>query len=354
MDVSTGLYIREDDDLIVPTPMPMTLRRTYLSGDHISRQFGVGAMHPGEWWLSGGGDERVSWADLILTAGSRIHFTRISPGDTMATALLRHNSTPTPFNGALLGWNGALWEMRLPDRSVVLFLDCPDPRDVCSIVERRDGDGHRIEYIRDASGALIRMQSEGQSIAFDYDARHRIVRASDTQQRAVVYAYDDRGRLTRAAGWDGSVRTYGYNDRDELIAIRDPGRIIENEFDAAGRLAKQVVKNSENDRDPYVMTFQYTLDNNSVVETDVGEDDGTTTVYRFNTNHYFVSEMFDAKGPAPITFRYNRDASSNVADGITLSCLGPAGPVTRMVPLAAELDDDAKGMLIREACARRR
>src|SRR5437899_6895212 len=40
-DLSTGLYIREDDDLVVNTAMPIILRRTYNSGDggH-SRQFG--------------------------------------------------------------------------------------------------------------------------------------------------------------------------------------------------------------------------------------------------------------------------------------------------------------------------
>jgi len=33
VDLSTGLYGREDDDLVVNTPMPIVLRRTYNSGD---------------------------------------------------------------------------------------------------------------------------------------------------------------------------------------------------------------------------------------------------------------------------------------------------------------------------------
>src|SRR5262245_48477102 len=40
-DLSTGVYGREDDDLVVNTPMPIVLRRTYNSGDGHSRQFGV-------------------------------------------------------------------------------------------------------------------------------------------------------------------------------------------------------------------------------------------------------------------------------------------------------------------------
>ena len=46
-DLSTGVYVREDDDLVVNTPLPIVLRRTYNSGDQYSRQFGVDAMHPG-------------------------------------------------------------------------------------------------------------------------------------------------------------------------------------------------------------------------------------------------------------------------------------------------------------------
>src|SRR5262249_44338709 len=102
VDLSTGVYTREDDDLVLDTPIRVVLRRSFLSGDHVSRAFGVGAMHPGEWWLYGDNDPRIPWADLILANGSRIHFTRTSPGNTQADAVLRHDSTPTEFNAALL------------------------------------------------------------------------------------------------------------------------------------------------------------------------------------------------------------------------------------------------------------
>jgi hypothetical protein len=69
VDPSTGAYIREDDDLVVIAPMPIVLRRTYLSRDRKSRHFGIGATHPGEWYLWGDGDPRIPWGELIL-AGS--------------------------------------------------------------------------------------------------------------------------------------------------------------------------------------------------------------------------------------------------------------------------------------------
>src|SRR2546423_2854106 len=170
--------------------MPIVLRRTYMSGDHRSRQFGIAAMHPGEWWIYGDNDPRIPWGDLILADGGRIRFTRISPGDRQEGAVLRHDSTPSEFNGAILSWNGSRWEMRFRDEALAVFLDCQGHHDICSLVDRRDPQGHRIAYVRDASGTLLRMESEGQSIAFDYDDQKRIIRAYDTARHAVLYTYD--------------------------------------------------------------------------------------------------------------------------------------------------------------------
>src|SRR5437867_12697713 len=55
-DLSTGVYVREDDDLVVNTPFPIVLRRTYNSADGHPRQFGAETTHPGEWWIYGKSD----------------------------------------------------------------------------------------------------------------------------------------------------------------------------------------------------------------------------------------------------------------------------------------------------------
>jgi YD repeat-containing protein len=282
----------------------------------------------------------------------RIHFERISPGDTQEGAVLRHDSTPTEFNGALLSWTGSLWEMRFRDGSVASFLDCQKDGEVCSLIERRDSDGHRIAYVRDASGTLLRMESEGQSITFDYDDRKRIVRAYDTAQREVSYAYDDRDRLVRATESDGIVRTYEYNDHNNLVGVREPGRILQNWFDAAGRWVRQELKDSEHDDDPYVATVRYVTEGDSIVESDFDEGDGLT-VHRYNPHHYIISEVLDADGLAPIAFAYNLDPVSGASNGVTMSCLGPSGPITRVVQVAVG-DKGAKDILIRESCRPRR
>ena len=352
VSLSNGVYTRDDDDLVVDTPLPIVLRRTYNSGDRFPRRFGLDTSHAGEWWLRGDSDPRVPWAELILSTGSRIRFARISPGDTRDGAVLRHDSTPTEFNGALLSWTGSRWEMRFRDGSAAWFKSCEKAAEVCSLVERADGDGHRIEYVRDQSGTLLRMESEGQSIAFDYDESRRIVRAYDTSQRAVSYVYDDRGRLVRATGTDGVVRRYDYDEDNHLVGVREPGRILQNWFDEAGRLVKQVVKDSEQDDHPYVATVRYVVEGGTVVESDFDEGDGLI-IERYNTQHYVVSETLDADGPAPIVFAYHLDPVSNWSIGTTMSCVGPAGPVTQMTPIEPG-DNGAKDALVRESCTRHR
>jgi YD repeat-containing protein len=353
VDLSTGVYTREDDDLVVNTTMPLVLRRTYNSGDDHERQFGFDWTHPGEWWLFGDGNPRIPWADLILADGGQIHFVRVSAGETQQDAVLRHDATPTEFGGALLSWNGSLWEVRFRDDSTASFLDCNGGEDICSLVERRDSLGNRIAYVRDKAGKLLKMDSEGQSIAFDYDNHKRITRAYDSQHHEVTYRYDDRGHLRRVEGSDGTVREYAYDERGHLTSIREPGRIITNWYDDSGRWAKQTVKQSDDDPETYQAAVEYRTDNGSIVETSFDEGEGVT-VTRYSSEHYIESETLDADSDAPIVFSYARDAINNDATGATLSCVGETARVTRMVPLSAAKDDVLKANLVRAFCVRQR
>ena len=71
---------------------------------------------------------------------------------------------------------------------------------------------------------------------------------------------------------------------------------------------------------------------------------------RYNSHHYIVSETFWADSSRPITFAYNRDSTTNVVNGATMSCVGHDGVVTRPVSLASDADRAAKWSLIRETC----
>ncbi|HSL20345.1 MAG TPA: hypothetical protein VK886_02330 [Vicinamibacterales bacterium] len=95
------------------------------------------------------------------------------------------------------------------------------------------------------------------------------------------------------------------------------------------------------------------MEGGSIVESHFDDCD-SVTVYRYNKQHYVLSETLDAGGAAPIVFAYTLDSVSNLSSGATMSCLGPSGRVTREVQVTSVGDDEAKATLIRENCLPRR
>jgi hypothetical protein len=94
------------------------------------------------------------------------------------------------------------------------------------------------------------------------------------------------------------------------------------------------------------------VEDGSIVQTDFDEGDGLT-VYRYNAHHYIVSEARDADGPAPIVFAYELDPITNASNGVTMSCLGPLGPITKTVQAPSASNRLATDALIRQLCRAR-
>src|SRR2546429_30991 len=96
IDMGTGLYVREGEDLALPGRPSFVLRRTYRTRDSRSRAFGIGGSHTGDWFLVG--DSRTfQWADVILEDGGRIHYERTSSGTGISNARYKHRATPSSF-----------------------------------------------------------------------------------------------------------------------------------------------------------------------------------------------------------------------------------------------------------------
>ena len=152
IDLPTGLYTRENEDLVVPGAPALILRRTYLSRYRVSKQFGIGATHPGEDYLVGDG-ERFQWAAVILASGASIKFRRVSSGTSIRNAMFVHEETPTEWLGARLGWTGLNWALRKRDGSLSIYAAC-GPTSTCSIMLSRDAAGQTVHYLRDSAGRL--------------------------------------------------------------------------------------------------------------------------------------------------------------------------------------------------------
>jgi YD repeat-containing protein len=325
VDLETGQYIRENEDLVVPGTPALVLRRSYLSGYRVPRQFGIGATHNGEEFVIGD-SERFKWVAIVRADGARVNFRRISEGTSYSTAVYVHDETPTDWRGTKLGWVGFEWALRKPDGTVATYRGCGSNGDYnCGILRSSYPDGHSLYYRRDAGGRLLRMDDGGSRwIEFEYDDRDRIRRAHDSTGREARYAYDGRGRLTTVTATGGIVQRYSYTD--QLATIEEPGTSIENTY-ANGRCVRQV--NRYPDAEPYIFDFAYDVQNSGVFRTRVDRSDGTWTEYTWGPDRYPVTEVEGSKGYQPATFTFERDAATKAVTALTLTCPGRGGAPLR-------------------------
>ncbi len=321
----TGIYIRENDDLVVPGTPALVLRRSYNSMDRVSRQFGIGAWHNGEIFLSGDG-KTFQWAKLILTGGAHIPFERTSAGSSLFNAMFQ-SATAGEWQGARLGWTGVNWALRKPDGTLMIFRGC-GPGRACAIVQWRDADGHVVDYHRDWKGTLQRIESsDDRWIAFEYDGSGRVARAHDSAGGEVRYEYDGPGRLSKAVARDGSIYRYTYNSAHQLETIQEPAAEIENSYDGDGRCVKQVNYFADGSA-PYTFTFAYKVADGRVIESETRESSGTTARYVFQDGGYTASETWE-RGPDAVTFAYDRDPATGAVTSLTLTCRDRTGQPLR-------------------------
>jgi YD repeat-containing protein len=318
--LSSGTYVRDNEDLIVGGTPALILRRSYLSGYRAPKEFGIGTTHAGEDYLVG--DETFQQATLVQANGTLIEFARTSSGTSWVNAMYKHSSSPSEWQGARLGWAVIGWALRRTDGSLSIFQACDDDRGrscSSSIVKSRDADGHSIHYRRDQAGHLLKMEAgPDRSIGFDYDAKDRIVRAYSSDKREVHYQYDDRGRLTTVTSSDGPIRRYTYTALDELATISEPGTSIENIYES-GRVVRQINR-FEDGAQPYTFDFTYQVTAGVLVRTTSRQSDGSWKEYTWSRDRYSTSETWGRDGVQPAVFTYDRDPASNIITALTLTC----------------------------------
>jgi YD repeat-containing protein len=193
---------------------------------------------------------------------------------------------------------------------------------------------------------VLAVSTGSERLAFVYDAQHRIVKAFDTSQHIVEYTYDSAGRLGRAVS-DGVTRSYMYGAADELLSISEPGRLIENRFDPAGRLSHQTVYRPNTP--DYSEAFTYVVEGGSVVETIVTENDGSHTRYRFDEQHREVLESYDAPGRRPVMVSFDR-APGGFVRALTVRCTKGGRRVSQTVAVRSTDEERIKDAVIREKC----
>jgi YD repeat-containing protein len=372
VDLGTGLYVRSHDDIVQTGIPPIRFTRTYRARDTRSRAFGIGTSHSYDLFLVGD-SVAFSWIEMIRDDGSRIRFTRTSPGQALADAVLEHTTTATEFFGATLRWTDQGWSMDLRDGSRYRFLACAGNvrPGQCGMYEYRDPAGRLLSLTRDGAGNLMSVtNADGYSVHFTYDRWHRIVRAHTGVGRLtmlVEYEYDAAGRLGRARsywfdavqtalnvvqwltgvglrrpGWAIETREYAYDDVHQMVEIREPGALVSNEYDAGGRVVRQVVNIDQ------VFAFAYRVDDRGqILETEVTQPDGGRYRVTFDRG-VPVGKVYAPGTPAETQIVYEREPRSRRVVAIGVRC-GAAG-TRRREPVGRTEDAEAVEARLGQEC----
>jgi RHS repeat-associated protein len=248
VNLSTGLFVYNKTDLVLPDVIPLTLQRTYRPQDNQSRPFGIGTTDSFELFMVGDTNP-YTYFDLILPDGSRIHFYRTSSGTGYADAVYAHTSAGTSWYGASIAWNpsafpGGAWVLTTKNQTKYFFPDGytqTNPAKM-ALLGIRDRYGNTVTITRDSSGNKTQVTSpNGRYITFQHDASNRITQAQDNIGRTVQYQYDAVGRLQQVTDAAGGVWLYTYDSNNNMLTIQDARGIVylTNQYDSGNHVIKQ-------------------------------------------------------------------------------------------------------------------
>lgn len=341
VDLGTGLFMREDDDLVTSGPPPIRLRRTYRSNDPRPRAFGIGMSHPYDHYLvlDAPGFARAA---IILADGGRIVYIRTSPGNGQADAALEHTLSPTEFYKSRLTQQGKVWSVTLRDGQRYAFSAC-DAKNRCGLTEYRDREGRTLTLTRDSSGALTGITAQGgEGIRLANDAAHRITRANTETSSArhdVTYQYDARGRLIKVNKRAGALsvsKEYTYDDAHRMLTVAEPGFRLINTYDQSGR----VIAQDTSTKQPF--RFLYRVDTQGMItQTDVTSPDGSLRRVGFNAQGYATIEIYAVGTPKERTIAYDRETGSNRVRAMTVSCVAGGRPQKMSASIRVGETEDA-------------
>ncbi|MEW2499924.1 RHS repeat-associated core domain-containing protein [Amycolatopsis sp. NPDC047767] len=225
IDVATGWMMLTQTDLVVPGALPLEVSRTHLSCYRAGRFFGPT-------WASTV-DQRIEVGDdglhIALADGSIQTYP--VPADDPVLPVAGPARSLSRFEGGYLVTDD--------DQSHSLFFT-DNGSGVCPLTTIGDGDGNRIEVVRDENGVPVAMvHSSGTSVLFDSaDGRITALRAQDGTVLA-AYSYDARGRLTEIVDQAGTPTRFTYDADGRIIRWEDVnGRWYGYGFDSAGRVVR--------------------------------------------------------------------------------------------------------------------
>jgi YD repeat-containing protein len=242
-----GLFVqRQTDFYFEDEPLSLAFVRKYRPQDKWSRAFGLATNHSLDIFLVGDAP-KLTYVELILEGGARIHLRRVSPGTGHRNArFVAAHTSDSPFSGSRLKWNGEGWDLERRDGWIFVFpasYGASRPQQA-ALVGIRNSEGHEFKVDRDRDGNLLRVLTpNGNWLRFEYDSSQRVSRAWDNRSRVVHYEYDSLGRLRRVEDSSGRISNYSYDSKHQMLTVSDgTGRLLlTNEYDEDGYAVRQTL-----------------------------------------------------------------------------------------------------------------
>jgi RHS repeat-associated protein len=314
VDLSTGEFVMDKTDLLLPDVIPLALTRTYRTGDGGNRAFGIGSLHPYAMFLWSA--HPYTEVDLILADGKQIHYLRTSSGTGYADAVFEHTSSPTAYYKSTVAWNGNGWDLTLKDGTVYVF------GNEAPLQSIRDRYGNTLTLTwsntnqwGSGTGNIVKVTSpNGRWIGFTYDGLNRITQAKDNIGRTVGYEYDAAGNLWKVTDARGGVTEHTYDIAHRMLTIKDPRNIIylTNEYETSGRVSVQ----TQADSGQYHFTYT-TNAGGQVTRTDITNPRGYTRRVDLNSDLFMTSDIRALGETIQQTTTFTRATGSNRVDSFT-------------------------------------
>jgi RHS repeat-associated protein len=332
VDLSTGIFMLNATDLVIPGRIPLAIKRSYRSGDPDMGPFGTGTI--------------FSDYQEALQLTSETIFTYVYANGTRSQFVQQPNGTYTnttvpAFRGVTITSNAdSTRTLRFRDGRTITFTTLFQGTGAPTSI--RDANGNTITIARDnLTNPVTITDGAGRALTITWGgADAPIARVTDPLGRTVSYAYDVAGNLISVTNPAGGVTQYTYDSRHRMTAIRDARGItfLTNTYDVNSRVCQQTQV------DGGVFTMYYvTADiatspasvqllneaasggpisqapcgsdasSGRVVATVQVDPRGNTTTYRFSSAGDLTS-VTDALGH---TTTYTRDPATNFVTSVT-------------------------------------
>ncbi len=269
INMNTGNYIYEKEDLVIPGRTTLSFRIFYNAFDIGNAEvLGEGWRHNQEWRVQE--DSETGLVNLCTGEGRIIPYRK-----TIGEAYL-----PLFGDGGLLA--GEPEGYRYCDRDSTEYIFDIEGK----LLKKRDREGNQDDYIYNAKGQLTEVHgANGGKLFYEYNGEGRLIRVKDHSERKTVifYKYEKLYQLINSCGF---LFTYFYNENGKLESILRPDGIqaLKDEYDSLNRVVKQTMP------DGGVTEIEYDSDNR---KTYLMQPNGSMVVYESDERLRNVKTIYE-------------------------------------------------------------